>query len=86
MRLAHTNNAKSREHAHTCRKARAILKLRYKNKTNSFCGTVDLSQLPQGLKRLCLSDNELSGEVFISDKLFDRVSVRYTKLIKRHME
>ena len=53
---------------------------------NSFCGTVDLSQLPQGLKRLCLSDNELSGEVFISDKLFDRVSVRYTKLIKRHME
>ncbi|KNH09096.1 hypothetical protein XU18_0606 [Perkinsela sp. CCAP 1560/4] len=32
MRLAHMHNAKSREHAHTCRKARAILKLRYKNK------------------------------------------------------
>ncbi|KNH08406.1 hypothetical protein XU18_1070 [Perkinsela sp. CCAP 1560/4] len=32
MRLAHKNNAKSREHAHTCRKARAIFKLRYKNK------------------------------------------------------
>ncbi|KNH07510.1 hypothetical protein XU18_2042 [Perkinsela sp. CCAP 1560/4] len=26
MRLAHMNNAKSREHAHTCRKARAILR------------------------------------------------------------
>ena len=35
MRLAHKNNAKSREHAHTCRKARAIFKLRYKNKTIS---------------------------------------------------
>ena len=33
MRLAHMHNAKSREHAHTCRKARAIFKLRYKNKT-----------------------------------------------------
>ena len=32
MRLAHMHNAKSREHAHTCRKARAIFKLRYKNK------------------------------------------------------
>ncbi|KNH06149.1 hypothetical protein XU18_2974 [Perkinsela sp. CCAP 1560/4] len=32
MRLAHMNNAKSREHAHTRLKARAISKLRYKNK------------------------------------------------------
>ena len=80
------NNAKSREHAHTCRKARAIFKLRYKNKnkTNSFSGTVDLSQLPQGLEKLYLSDNELSGEAFISDAFFDRVKVRDTKLIKQH--
>ncbi|KNH04162.1 leucine-rich repeat protein [Perkinsela sp. CCAP 1560/4] len=36
MRLAHMHNAKSREHAHTCRKARAIFKLRYKNKTKQI--------------------------------------------------
>ena len=53
---------------------------------NSSSGTVDLSQLPQGLEQLRLSGNEFSGEVFISDKIFDRVFVRYTKLIKRHME
>ena len=42
MRLAHMNNAKSREHAHTCRKARAIFILRYKtNKTtNALSGSV----------------------------------------------
>ena len=81
------HNAKSREHAHTCRKARAIFKLRYKNKKqNSFSGTVDLSQLPQGLTLLNLSVNELSGEVFISDVLFDAVKVENIKLIKRHME
>ncbi|KNH09469.1 Zinc finger C2H2-like protein [Perkinsela sp. CCAP 1560/4] len=34
MRLAHMNNAKSREHAHTCRKARAIFKLRYKKRNH----------------------------------------------------
>ena len=33
MRLAHMHNGKSREHAHTCRKARAIFKLRYKKKS-----------------------------------------------------
>ena len=32
------NNVKSREHAHTCRKARAIFKLRYKKK--DFSGKV----------------------------------------------
>ena len=53
---------------------------------NSFSGTVDLSQLPQGLKLLTLSDNELSGEAFISDALFDTVEVENTKLIKRHIE
>ena len=30
--------------------------------------------------------NELSGEVFTSDDLFDVVYVENTKLIKRHME
>ena len=53
---------------------------------NSFSGTVDLSHLPQGLRRLCLSENELSGKVFISDALFDYVEVENTKLIKRHMK
>ena len=38
MRIAHMHNAKSREHAHTCRKARAIFKLRYKNKTKTNWG------------------------------------------------
>ena len=53
---------------------------------NSFSGTVDLSQLPQRLECLTLIGNELSGEVFISDKLFDIMFVENTKLIKRHME
>ena len=105
------HNAKSREHAHTCRKARAIFKLRYKKKknrfsgsldltrlpsgqhifelhlqNNAFSGTVDLSQLPEGLERLNLSDNALSGEVFIPDAFFDIVDTIYTRLIKLHME
>ena len=42
MRLAHMHNAKSREHAHTCRKARAIFKLRYKNKTKTIISLVPL--------------------------------------------
>ena len=57
-----------------------------KTKQNSFSGTVDLSQLPQALEELYLSDNELSGEVFISDALYDAVYVANTKIIKRHME
>ena len=49
MRLAHMNNAKSKEHAHTCRKARAIFKLRYKKKTkNALNGTV---RVPEQLHR-----------------------------------
>ena len=52
---------------------------------NCFAGTVDLSQLPQEIQGLYLSDNELSGEVFITDNLFDAVEVENTKLIKRHM-
>ena len=56
------NNAKSREHAHTCRKARAIFKLRYKNKqTNEFTGEISLKNLPKGLKSLALAENQLSG-------------------------
>ena len=43
------NNAKSKEHAHTCRKARAIFKLRYKKKTkNALSGTV---RVPEQLHR-----------------------------------
>ena len=54
---------------------------------NSFSGILDLSQLPQGLKQLRLSFNvDLSGEVFISDELFDRVWALRTQLIKRHAE
>ena len=58
MRLAHKNNAKSREHAHTCRKARAICKLRYKNKKkNQLSGSVDLDNIPKQLLFL-YSDGE----------------------------
>ena len=64
----------------------AIKKKKKKKKKNSFSGTVDLSQFPQGLQQLDLSDNELCGEVFISGALFDDVYVDNTKLIKRHME
>ena len=58
------HNAKSREHAHTCRKARAIFKLRYKNKnkqTNIFSGTIDLGHLPPTVSHLSASNNNLSG-------------------------
>ena len=56
------HNAKSREHAHTCRKARAIFKLRYKNKqTNIFSGTIDLGHLPLTVSHLSASNNNLSG-------------------------
>ena len=60
--------------------------LRSQKKKNSFSGTVDLSQLPQGLQRLNLANNELSGEAFFSVAFFDRVVVWGTKIIKRHME
>ena len=53
---------------------------------NSFSGTVDLIQLPQRLECLTLTGNGLSGEVFISDALFDDIEVAGTKIIKRHME
>ena len=41
---------------------------------------------PLGLQHLDLSDNDLSGEVFISNQLFDSVGVEDTKLMKRHAE
>ena len=53
---------------------------------NSFSGTADLSQLPLGINILNLRVNKLSGEVFISDALFDIVKVDNTKLSKRHMK
>ncbi|KNH06703.1 hypothetical protein XU18_2491, partial [Perkinsela sp. CCAP 1560/4] len=61
MRLAHMHNAKSREHAHTCRKARAIFKLRYKK--NQLSGSVVLMQLPGSLNKLHLANNRLSGSL-----------------------
>ena len=59
------NNAKSREHAHTCRKARAIFKLRYKNKnkTNQLSGTICLISLPPALKDLVLDNNNFQGSL-----------------------
>ena len=58
------NNAKSREHAHTCRKARAIFKLRYKNKNkNNFEGSLDFTRLPKSIRYIRLSDNRFSGTV-----------------------
>ena len=65
MRLAHMNNAKSREHAHTCRKARAIFKLRYKKqkKKNAFTGSIDLGRLPESMKSLNVHYNQLSGSL-----------------------
>ena len=52
------NNAKSREHAHTCRKARAIFKLRYKK---NLTGTLDCASLPTSLKKLSLESNAFTG-------------------------
>ncbi|KNH06048.1 leucine-rich repeat protein [Perkinsela sp. CCAP 1560/4] len=67
MRLAHKNNAKSREHAHTCRKARAICKLRYKNKINKFVFCeIDVSQLPEGLTELGAAHNRLVGSLCLT--------------------
>ena len=65
MRLAHMHNAKSREHAHTCRKARAIFKLRYKNKnkTNQLSGTICLTSLPPALDYLYLDNNNFQGSL-----------------------
>ena len=63
MRLAHMHNAKSREHAHTCRKARAIFKLRYKNKTNQMSGTICLTSLPPALEDLVLDNNNFQGSL-----------------------
>ena len=59
------HNAKSREHAHTCRKARAILKLRYKKKIkkNQLSGSVVLTQLPGRLEKLYLARNKFSGSL-----------------------
>ena len=61
------HNAKSREHAHTCRKARAIFRLRYKNKNknknNHFEGSLDLTQLPTTLQSIQLCDNIFSGTI-----------------------
>ena len=61
MRLAHMHNAKSREHAHTCRKARAIFKLRYKK--NQLSGTICLTCLPPALEVMCLYMNNFEGSL-----------------------
>ncbi|KNH06850.1 leucine-rich repeat [Perkinsela sp. CCAP 1560/4] len=54
---------------------------------NTFSGTVDISDLPQGLVELKLLCNDyLTGEVSISDELFDRVNVKNTKIVKQHAE
>ncbi|KNH07233.1 hypothetical protein XU18_2096, partial [Perkinsela sp. CCAP 1560/4] len=63
MRLAHMHNAKSREHAHTCRKARAIFKLRYKNKTNQLSGSLKLDSLPDTLTDFDAHYNKFQGSV-----------------------
>ena len=63
------NNAKSREHARTCRKARAIFKLRYKEEEEEeeeedhLSGSVDLTNLPTSLETLYLHENCFVGEV-----------------------
>ena len=65
MRLAHTNNAKSREHAHTCRKARAIFKVRYKTnkQTNELSRSLNLTSLPDLLSDFIAFRNQFSGSV-----------------------
>ncbi|KNH06157.1 hypothetical protein XU18_2971 [Perkinsela sp. CCAP 1560/4] len=58
------NNAKSREHARTCRKARAIFKLRYKEEEEDhLSGSVDLTNLPTSLETLYLHENCFVGKV-----------------------
>ena len=60
------DNAKSREHAHTCRKARAICKLRYKKKKkkkNQLSGAICLTSLPHTLRFLNLSENTFDGSL-----------------------
>ena len=49
---------------------------------NSFSGTVDLSELPQGFRQLFLTGNEFSDEGFIPDDVY----VENTKKVKRHMQ
>ena len=56
------NNVKSREHAHTCRKARAIFKLRYKNKNNALSGTLNLDDLPVSMQEVDLSCNNFTAD------------------------
>ena len=68
MRLAHMNNAKSREHAHTCRKARAIFKLRYKKKKKKKSAEWhNMFDLPSA---------SLGGYVFIHEQLRGLVGLR----------
>ena len=63
MRLAHMHNAKSREHAHTCRKARAIFKLRYKESKHQLSGTICLTALPLALESMYLDGNNFEGSL-----------------------
>ena len=49
---------------------------------NSFSGTVDLSQLPQGLELLILADNKLLGEFSYPDARRVLNVFRNTKIIK----
>ena len=57
------NNAKSREHAHTCRKARAIFKLRYKESKHQLSGTICLTALPLALESMYLDGNNFEGSL-----------------------
>ncbi|KNH04520.1 hypothetical protein XU18_4251 [Perkinsela sp. CCAP 1560/4] len=63
------NNAKSREHAHTCRKARAIFKLRYKNKKNVFTGTVHLTALPVNMQLINFEKNKITTVLVCNNRL-----------------
>ena len=56
-------NEKSRARAHACRKARAILKLRFKQTNHRFLGTINLKHLPRSLQILYARDNNLTGTV-----------------------
>ncbi|KNH07231.1 hypothetical protein XU18_2094 [Perkinsela sp. CCAP 1560/4] len=50
---------------------------------NQFSGSLDLTRLPPNIESFNFSWNRLSGEGFIPDEIFERVNVRYTKVIKR---
>ncbi|KNH08685.1 hypothetical protein XU18_0848 [Perkinsela sp. CCAP 1560/4] len=75
------HNAKSREHAHTCRKARAIFKLRYTNKQNQLSGTICLISIAPAFEHMNLEKNNFEGSLD-----FTRLpkSMRYIFLYDNH--